>query len=51
MSERLEFVSNQLMVGKAGLAPQRGCPAGDPALSPLPLTVSRSANDSGLSLL
>ena len=26
---------NQLEVWKAGLAPQRGCPAGDPALPPL----------------
>src|SRR5882724_6470278 len=25
----------RLMVGKAGLAPQRGCPAGDPTLPPL----------------
>jgi len=24
-----------LMVRKVGLAPQRGCPAGDPALPPL----------------
>jgi hypothetical protein len=29
------FTSSQLEVRKAGLAPQRGCPAGDPALPPL----------------
>ena len=40
---RLEGIQDEIdsanqrssQVGKAGLAPQRGCPAGDPALPPL----------------
>jgi hypothetical protein len=32
------------MVRKAGLAPQRGCPAGDPALPPL-LPYDRRSNN------
>src|SRR5882672_500838 len=45
---RMAFVENsrlncnKLTVGKVGLAPQRGCPAGDPALAPLVRSSNRS---------
>jgi len=31
---RVEFNPKKLVVGKVSLAPQRGCPAGDPATAP-----------------
>ena len=53
--------SRNLRVGKAGLAPQRGCPAGDPALPPLlciaetsfvqRLTVKKKPHSSHLGLI
>ena len=38
----LEPNLNELRVRKAGLAPQRSCPAGDPALPPLILDFAPS---------
>lgn len=38
-----EFKNEDLVVGKGGLAPPRGCPAGDPALSTLGLSTIQRA--------